>query len=82
MNQVTSEHTRCTPAQLFEIMVLDTSDGRSRWHTIGWGVGRQDADALARTYVTRTLCPYERARVRLNGDVVAEHSRPAAVTES
>ncbi|MGI5268101.1 hypothetical protein ACQEUU_02995 [Nonomuraea sp. CA-218870] len=79
MNQVTSghDHTRCTPAELFEITVLDTTGGAARWHTIGWGVGHHDADALARSYVTRPLCPYERARVSRNGRLVAEHRRPA-----
>ncbi|MDA0642289.1 MULTISPECIES: hypothetical protein [Nonomuraea] len=78
MNQAPSghDHTRCTPAQLFEITVLDTTGDDTRWHTIGWGIGRQDADALARSFVTRRLCPYERARVRHNGRLLAEHHRP------
>ncbi|GAA3104379.1 hypothetical protein [Nonomuraea salmonea] len=34
---------RCTPppaAELFEIVVLDTTGGDPHWHTIGWGVNR------------------------------------------
>ncbi|GGO61849.1 hypothetical protein [Nonomuraea cavernae] len=79
MNQATTGHghTRCTPARLFEITVLDTTGTEARWHTVGWGIGRQDADALARSYVTRPLCPYERARVTHNGRLLAEHRRPA-----
>lgn len=72
----------CTPpaaSQLYEIAVLDTTaeDGRARWHTIGWGVDRTHAQSLAESYVTRPLCPYEEARIRHNGRLVAVHRRPA-----
>ncbi|MEO3802293.1 hypothetical protein [Nonomuraea sp. B1E8] len=73
-------HTACTPpptGQLFEIVVLDTTgdDGRARWNTVGWGVDRADADAIARTYVTRQLCPYEAVQIRHDGRLLAEHRR-------
>ncbi|MGW4791080.1 hypothetical protein ACWEPC_01510 [Nonomuraea sp. NPDC004297] len=74
-------HVRCTPpaaAELFEITVLDTTggDGEARWHTIGWGVDRGDADSIAEAYVTRPLCPYDVAQVRHNGHLVGVHRRP------
>lgn len=71
--------TRCTPAQLFEIAVLDTGgeNGTGQWHTIGWSVGRTDADAIAEAYVTRPIRPYDAARVRHNGRLLIEHHRPA-----
>jgi hypothetical protein len=75
-------HTACTPptaGQLFEIVVLDTTgdDGHARWSTIGWGVDRNDAEAIARTYLTRQLCPYDAVRIRRDGRLLAEHRRPA-----
>ncbi|MEU8362236.1 hypothetical protein AB0C27_40090 [Nonomuraea sp. NPDC048882] len=78
-------HVRCTPpaaAALFEIAVLDTTseDGRPRWHTIGWGVGRGEADSIAETYVTRPVCPYDEAQIRHNGHLVGVHRRPAGRT--
>ncbi|MEV4569041.1 hypothetical protein AB0K12_35170 [Nonomuraea sp. NPDC049419] len=69
---------RCTPppaAELFEIVVLDTTGGDPHWHTIGWGVNRGDADTIAQSYVTRPVCPYEEARIRQNGHLVGVHRR-------
>ncbi|SEH02123.1 hypothetical protein SAMN05444920_12458 [Nonomuraea solani] len=83
MNELgTAGRARCTPpaaAELFEIVVLDPTaeDGQERWHTIGWGVDRGDADDIAQTYVTRHLCPYDEARIRHNGRFVGEHRRPS-----
>ncbi|MGW0811236.1 hypothetical protein [Nonomuraea sp. NPDC002799] len=76
----TPAHVCCTPppaAELFEIAVLDTTgeDGRARWHTIGWGVDRVDADHLAETYVNRPMCPYDAAQIRRNGRLVGVHHR-------
>lgn len=73
---------RCTPpaaAELYEIAVLDTTggEGEARWHTIGWGVDLGEADSIAESYVTRTLCPYDEARIRRNGHLVGVHRRPA-----
>ncbi|MCK2220276.1 hypothetical protein MF672_041725 [Actinomadura sp. ATCC 31491] len=73
-------HVSCTPApadQLFEIAVLDLSDGdgQGHWHTIGWGVDRREADSIAESFVTRPLHPYEAARIRHNGHLVGEHRR-------
>ncbi|WP_157549911.1 hypothetical protein [Nonomuraea candida] len=73
---------RCTPpaaAELFEIAVLDTTgeDGQARWHTIGWGVDRREADSIAEEYVTRPLCPYDEAQIRQNGHLVGVHRRPS-----
>jgi hypothetical protein len=73
-------HTSCTPApadQLFEITVLDTAheDDPARWHTIGWGIDRRDADAIAEAYVNRSLSPYDAAQIRHNGRLIREHRR-------
>ncbi|TMR09225.1 hypothetical protein ETD86_44555 [Nonomuraea turkmeniaca] len=74
-------HVSCTPpvaAELFEISVLDTTggDGHERWHTIGWGVDREEVDSIAETYVTRPMCPYDQARIRHQGLLVGMRRRP------
>jgi hypothetical protein len=81
-NRPAHGRTPCTPppaAQLFEIIVLDTTgeDGHAHWHTIGWSLDRRDADIIAESYVTRSICPYNAARIRHKGSLLVEHRRIA-----
>ena len=73
--------TRCTPlpaVQLFEIAVLGAGGDCEEWQTVGWGFDPVDAHSIAEAYVSRPSSPWDAARIRHNGRVIAERRRPAA----